>query len=349
MRRYTVQLVLLFSSIVCFLFLVLLPRTHLHSLFSSSGRSSSSSQYHGITLGDNRNVFVCITGQLSRLELRNKIDKLFLPLHDRGYKLFIGLALTTHTTSRYTNNNNFDKMSLYTSIGQAKQTLMEVSGVVEVRHFSGVNNLRDQNFLNDYYYQSLGNNSNRAQNHANQYQILQSCNQWPGISNQSAFIVRMREDAYIHRMHLEPIISQAQGGAVVTTGCDSWGGINDKMAFGPSRSSDFFLSPYEYYKSLNEVVPNLNPEKVYQHCYTASGYNLSTTNDYSVTKAAVRILRNHSHQGSSKKMCSVGGKPFFPVKINLVCLQECTNVNLSYDGGCNQPSYTAECRHSAQL
>ena len=39
-------------------------------------------------------AYVCITGQLSRLEIRNKIEFLLTPLHLRGYAINIGLAIS---------------------------------------------------------------------------------------------------------------------------------------------------------------------------------------------------------------------------------------------------------------
>ena len=239
-----------------------------------------------------KNVYVCITGQLSRLELRNKIDKLFSPLHDRGYKLFIGLALTTEP-ARYVNNDNGDKMRLYTSIGEVQKILLNASGVVEVKYLSTVNNLGDV-YLNLFYQQSLGhtnNSTSRVELNARQYRALQHCNQ-PNISNNSSFFIRLREDTFIERINLDPIISLAQDGAVVTTECDAWWGMNDKMAFGPgSRASDFFLSPFEYYLSFKKHVKNFNPERLYLNSYEDEGFTLASSPDFIVTKAVTTIKR----------------------------------------------------------
>ena len=274
-------------------------------------------------LEPSKNVYVCITGQLSRLELRNKMDKLFLPLHNRGYKLFIGLALTTEP-ARYVNKDNGDKMRLYTTIHEVQKTLLNVSGVVEVKYLSTVNNLGDV-YVNTFYQQSLGyvNTTARVKLNARQYRALQHCNQ-PKISNHSSFFIRLREDTFIDRIHLDSIINMAQGGAVVTTECDAWWGVNDKMAFGPSpRASDFFLAPFEYYLSLQKLIDNLNPEQLYKKSYEDKGFTLVSTPEFIVTKAVTTIKREkksaseHPAGDSDSKqqqqqpvLCSVKGNSF---------------------------------------
>ena len=80
------------------------------------------------------NAYICLTGQLSRLELKNKISQIITPLHNMGFGLYIGLVISTGPT-RYVNNDNGDKMRLFTSLSQVRQTLWNVSGVKGVKHF----------------------------------------------------------------------------------------------------------------------------------------------------------------------------------------------------------------------
>ena len=283
----------------------------------------------------NRNVYVCITGQLSRLELHNKINKLFIPLHNRGYHLFIGLALITDT-ALYVNSNSGDKMRLYDSIAQVQQTLLNVSGVVKVKHFSQIDNLGDLYFNNNYQ-KSLGyvNTSTRVELHARQYRVLQHCNN-PEMFKTSSFFVRLREDAFIDRIQLDPIIRKAKRGAVITTACDAWWGMNDKMAFGPiSRATDFFLLPYQYYVSLKKIIDNFNPEQLYRNSYEEKGLNLLTTSQYIVTKAVTVATEKGLNHATNWKNCTITGNSFH--RFSKKCPK---GTHVSSD-----TSYTAECQN----
>lgn len=279
-----------------------------------------------------RNAYVCITGQLSRLELRNKIDKLFSPLHNKGYRLFVGLALSTDAP-RYVNDKDGEKMRLYSSIAQVRKLLMDVNGIEKVSYIPKVNNLGDV-YVNEYYRKSLGykNTTDRVVLNARQYRTLQYCHQ-PKLFSKTSFFIRMREDTFIQKMNLDPIIAQAQGGSIVTTECDSWWGINDKIAFGPSsHASVFFSAPFKYYMNMKKVVDNFNPEQLYMNSYVENGLKLQSTSEYVVTKA--HVLRK-SGQGSalSKIDCSVTPKPY--QKWAKKCPQGGVDNSTSYSAVCH--------------
>lgn len=289
---------------------------------------------------NNTNVYVCITGQLSRLELQNKIDKLFLPLHNRGYHLYIGLALTTDNVSHFSNNDNGDKMQLFTSIAQVRQALFDVKGVLKVRHFRKVNNIENIT-VNTKYVNSLrakpGENTTiTTRRFVYQLRVLQYCYHWSKMATYSSFFIRLREDTFIDHINLDPIVKKAQDGAVVTTACDAWRGMNDKMAFGPSlRAKDFFILPYQYYLSFEKVIENFNSEQLYKKCYVKNGFNITATDDYVVTKA---ITIKHSEQSlnvSGPWNCTVTGNPFLKWSVN------CPKEGLS-----GAPPYIAECHKS---
>jgi hypothetical protein len=245
---------------------------------------------------------------------------LFTPLHDRGYKLYIGLVLTVNTSARYVNKDNGDKMRLYTSISEVKRSLMNVSGVIGVKHISNVTK-NGKVYFNKFYQKSLWyvNTSERVKLNAQQYGMLQYCDQ-PKMTNSSSFFIRMREDTFIDSIELDPIIEMAQSGSVVTTACDAWWGINDKIAFGPSSlASDFFLLPFQYYLGFREVIDNFNPEQLYMHTYQEKGFNLTSTADFVVTKAVTSVKEentvpqkydNDIDAQKKKLVCDVRANPF---------------------------------------
>lgn len=326
----------------------------------SSPVKHNTRQQTNTAVTSNKYVFVCITGQIARLELQNKIDKLFLPLYDRGYTLYIGLALTTRKTANFVNNDNGDKMQLFKSIDEVLTTLMNVRGVAAVRHFDKVNNVIHVPY-NEVYQHSLAfkpgvDNVTRAKLNAHQLKVLQYCNQWPKVSNSSSFFVRMREDTLISHIDLDPIIKQAERGAVVTTACDAWRGINDKIAFGPSsRAKEFFLLPFKFYLTLSKVVQSFNPEQLYRKVYSEHKFKLIASHQYVVTKAVVKELKQNGPTKEAKaaaqsvmsnynqpfaeesvmlekKMCEIKGNPFKPYSAN--CPINGVSEDVSYRAVC---------------
>jgi hypothetical protein len=236
-------------------------------------------------------VYVCITGQLSRLELANKINKLLKPLHKLGYSMNIGLALTTDT-SHFTNINNGDKMRLTTSIRQVTRWLLNVAGVEEVRHFLPQHS-KDM-YANLWYKAHLDNDNSisRVQNHARQYKTLQYCNEWSNIAQVTELTVRIRDDVLFERIDVPDIVHQTlHSAAVVTSTCDAWAGINDKVAFLPSsKAQQFFHSPYEKYLTFDAKIPALNPEKYYNYVYSELGYPLQSVSSLYVSKAVTQLI-----------------------------------------------------------
>lgn len=283
---------------------------------------------------NNSFVFVCITGQLSRLELHNKIRKLFLPLHHRGYKLYIGLALDNTNTSHYTNKDNGDQMQLYTSISQVQKTLLDVKGVFNVRHFHNSSDMENLPF-NSYYQKSLTNKSSSYVNRtAAQFKVLQHCNHWSRAASRSAFFVRMREDTFIDHIDLDPIIKLARNGSVVTTACDAWRGMNDKMAFGPSsRAKEFFLFPFQCYKYQKDIIDRFNSEQLYKNCYEKHGFTVIASDDFVVTKAVTTIEKEYLNTTHAHITCTITGNPFQKWTTN--CPPEGVSLASSYSAYCH--------------
>ena len=271
-----------------------------------------------------RSAYICITGQLSRLELHNKINQLFSPLHALGYSLYIGLALSEGVPN-FSNNNSGAKLALKKSISDVISELSSVKGVKEVRHYPP---RFDQLKFNSNYEKLLGtdvyltdndtvildtyitNQAELAFNNARQYKTLQYCNNQRNIESETDFIVRVRDDALMFRLDLRQILELVYNGAVVTSKCDQWKGINDKMAFAPSsRASNFFNVPYEEYLTFDVSPLNitaLNAEQFYNIAYKKHGFRLVSSDAIVVTKAATRFDSNVA--GGIN--CTVRGKDF---------------------------------------
>ena len=314
----------------------ILPSTTSTSTSTSHGLLQHHSLLDSLQLeSQDELVYVCITGQLSRLELLNKIQKLFTPLGRMGFKLYFALAVTT-SGARYVNKDNGDKMRLFTSISQVTETLMSLNGAVGVEHISEVDRQPQDIYMNEFYQKSLRyvNTTYRVEMNARQFRLLQYCD-LPEITNRASFFIRVREDTFVDRIAVEPIVDQAKKGYIVTTKCDSWWGINDKIAFGPSsRASIFFRTPFEYYMSFNSVVENYNPEQLYMNAYLNSGFKLNVSDDFVVTKANTAIIRNMRPEKYSNgtKKCRVSGNPF--QKWSKMCPPRGVSRTLKYSAQC---------------
>jgi len=133
-------------------------------------------------------------------------------------------------------------MRLVPSLDHAMSVLRGVKGVKEVMHYPPQHPRKM--FVNVKYLSNLNNKNKEARvpNHARQYQSLQFCNKWPLIEKLTQMTVRIREDV----MNISEIVSVVEQGRMATSSCDSWGGINDKVAFLPSSyAHTYFHYPYE--------------------------------------------------------------------------------------------------------
>lgn len=278
---------------------------------------------------NNKTAFVCVTGQLSRLELHNKIERLFKPLNRLGMRFNILLVLQ-NTPPRYSNADNGEKMSLFNSFSVAMNLLKNVSGVDGVKHvLPDFSNLK----INPKYRISLDNNKTAdcAENNARQFYALQYCHKWPEGLKNASYIIRIREDVMIYDAYYRGVMGLVQNNTIVTTACDSWGGINDKVAIASTaRAKDLFMQPYRRYTIFKRYHFAFNAERLYKMAYNRSKFDLKATGHLVVTKA---ITRRQSINSSNT--CIVEGNPF----------QMVTTMCPPQDKNRSRPSatYTAPC------
>ena len=88
--------------------------------------------------------------------------------------------------------------------------------------------------------------------------------------------MRVRDDTLIHKIDL--VIDNGTlvaGGAVVTSRCDQYEGVSDKIIFSQStRASDIFLSPYEEYTLFDNSkhnISHLHAQSLYKVAYSSLG------------------------------------------------------------------------------
>lgn len=282
-------------------------------------------------------MYICITGQLSRLELKNKAEKLFRPLVDLGFKLKVGLALSTfgnkfsprfcgsRTICKNATNEDGDKMQLFTSIEHAARYLLTINGVEEVKHFLDVDNneemLREQErrggdkSRSHIRFQVLSLKQNRHQ----WYRTISTCRNWLGYSEMTmnGFVIRTNEDTMIETIDLQSIINNVTSGIVVTPACDSFNGMNTRIAFVPSDTADAFLQlPFVKYRSTVGVHKITKPGSYFKKIYLTGGIRkMNRDHNLSVTRG-ITLRLPHS-------------------------LKECKVVGASHDPGDNTTAYCA--------
>lgn len=224
-------------------------------------------------------------------------------------------------------------MRLVPNVYRAEKLLRRLKGVKEVMHFPPRH--EEKLFVNKKYQKMLDNDKSafRVKNHARQYQTLQFCNQWPSIEKLTQMVIRVREDILFEMIDVGEIakVVELQGG-IVTSTCDAWAGVNDKVAFLPSSyAHDFFHLPYEKYLSFDADIPQLNPEQFYKHVYQERGFPLRNISTMYVAKAITRRIPLMTGVGSDVE---ISKKKKESNKNSKFC-DVFANVHKSFSPGCD--------------
>jgi len=200
-------------------------------------------------------IFVCITGQLPRLELANKINHLFSPwVRDHGAEFDVALVLTD------TNHNSVQRMEQrdqeYYTVESVADELNALEGVTVLN--SNVDKQAQNPILNPYYakQRAEGTTMNatqvleRVQNHVRQFQSLAECHHHlsqSGTASDYDLIHRVREDSGYPStpdlLHLHDVVT-AHPRTILSSDCQIHGGINDRGSFvSPDAAFDYFVYP----------------------------------------------------------------------------------------------------------
>ncbi|CAE7559974.1 unnamed protein product [Symbiodinium pilosum] len=76
---------------------------------------------------DEENFLICITGQIRRLELKTKVDRLFLPLANSGFTVLVALVLDPRPEPKYINRPAGEQFSNYTVVDGNFSTLQQAA------------------------------------------------------------------------------------------------------------------------------------------------------------------------------------------------------------------------------
>lgn len=215
-------------------------------------------------------AFVCITGQLPRLELANKINHLFRPWHENyGVEFDVALVLTDTNHASVIRVGQRDQ-----SFFSVREVFDELSSVPGVRVLNADIDVQNQKpLLNPYYARQRGENSSmnstqlleRVQNHVRQFESLSRCHYYmsaDGMEKSYDIVHRVRDDSgYFAKPNFDHLynLTMSHPMTIVSSDCEFHKGINDRGSFvSPEAAYDYFNHPimHMYTKALPLDVRN---------------------------------------------------------------------------------------------
>lgn len=211
---------------------------------------------HAVLLHPKPALGICITGQLCRLELSNKISNLVKPSSEH---FAIHLVIAVYTTCKFTNGIAFTgefgdseatvrrMLKNFSHVGSylKHSTLAILKEPLETTHARYIESLDKKQTLN---------NTERARNHYRHWHNYRICDD---LLDQSSVYMRIREDSIFFdkfspwELSSVPSKVPLKENSVAVPSCLSWrGGINDKAAIVyPSARKDFFNGPLLAYEN----------------------------------------------------------------------------------------------------
>ena len=223
------------------------------------------------TLGskERKRAFVCITGQLSRLELANKEENLFRHWHEK-FDVDIDVALVLSETNYTSVRRGGNIEQVYFSTLEVADRLNEIPGVYVLNTDDFVPS--ENPVVNPIYYsQRSADNSqseqqkfHRAQNHVRQFESMAKCYyhmaQSPRAIQKYDIVHRVRDDSgYYLPVPFDKLyrMTQKEPKTIVSSSCQQHLGINDRGSFvSPVAAYDYFVHPiiFMYTQSLPKDV-----------------------------------------------------------------------------------------------
>ncbi|CAE7513566.1 unnamed protein product [Symbiodinium natans] len=195
---------------------------------------------------------ICITGQIRRLELKTKVERLIRPLMDNNFRVIVALVLDPRGTASYVHRGPgevFDDFVVvdgnFSSLQQAAEMFpggMTLLGDPFIPRDYPV----DERYVQDLYSQmpekGVEYANQRAKSHMRQWEALERCGQLL-ISpvNHANYTLRLRDDSAV----LEPFVPRLdllEDRALYAPACSRFGGVNDKLALirGRDTARDYF-------------------------------------------------------------------------------------------------------------
>ena len=244
----------------------------------------------------NKVAFVCVTGQIARLELDSKVNHIITPLKRRGYDVRIVFAMST-AAPHYTTRGDFID-SPYNASAIKRELPQSILHVVSDVKSPPINfDLLKQ--LNKAF--NRREQRKREENHYRQYYTLNECAQY--VQPESEINVRVRDDAYVANINWDEIIHHLnkRGAIILTPSYAEWYGLNDKIAFVNREAvSSYFVNPLWRYKETHPAWV-VNPETYYFHVYDGDNIVLKSLDSVEVVTTRYGLKGNLKLHGVSPR------------------------------------------------
>jgi len=213
-------------------------------------------------------AFVCITGQLSRLELDGKIDNLFEPLHythDIDVAFVLSAGKTTFVAKR--NDRIFHgAVPTFSTLTEIRARIPRKFGMVRTQQIEQP----ESPILVSEYVDSLDKSSSnrtlkeeRSRSHIRQWYVYQKClglmDQFEKVvKRRYSIVMRMREDLFFARpVDIDYVLGNVWRQILVVQRCDSWGGMNDKLVIlHRGTAVKYFTTPLQQFYLHPQAVFN---------------------------------------------------------------------------------------------
>lgn len=238
---------------------------------------------------------MCITGQLHRLELDGKMDNLFQPMV-QTHAVDIGLVLSSGAASFVVKRSQKvftgSAQGNFHSLEDVQRKLQRRFGLVRTKELVQPK----APTLNQEYVDALDKGGvnrtlrvNRSKSHIRQWssyvhclELLDEFEEFLGIRYD--VVLRMREDVdVLFPVDFGNVVQDVGRSTLAVQKCDSWGGINDKIAILERDSAlEYFMAPLErFYLRPAEMLHTRsplqvkNPETFLRKSYELEGFAVS--------------------------------------------------------------------------
>ena len=245
-----------------------------------------------------KRAFVCVTGQMSRLELHSKMENVFLPMKEAGFEIDVALVVSTGDTV-FTNEEakkSYEVPSFKTH-AEAATFLTSEPNKVNVVSRDSYPKLADPKVPEQYVrlllinqdFRTKDEQRVRAQNHARIFDSYLRCLEHADEAEAAArasgdkttpyydVFMRIRDDVGLMKPLHKNVLAHAfppPPNSIVVTECRGWEGMNDRLAIvSPDIVRPYFELPYQLLmksKPIEDKGAVRNPESYLLYTYTSA-------------------------------------------------------------------------------
>jgi hypothetical protein len=246
-------------------------------------------------------AFVCITGQLSRLEMDSKFEHLFLPLQEIGFQVDVAFALSAGSLV-FSNPRKVKvhKNDMAPAFGNETSLLSYMKahnlGVVSKKGFA-YESVSDPHTNRQYEKQLEPKSQNatkkeiqigkavRTVNHARMYDSYQRCMRdidQKTLQGSYDLVVRLREDSSFPVPVRSKLFTDLPRNTIVSSDCRVWGGMNDRFAIAaPDAGAKLFTLPNQVFTGQSMFPTRIkNSERFLKFAYSNASINMATSSDF---------------------------------------------------------------------